>query len=59
MTEEHKIEAQPAQMSGQAGRIPFALKSQPAILHAVIQVTRKETGRVEEWTIVGTPETKE
>jgi hypothetical protein len=31
------------------------VKAQPAVLHAVIQITRKETGKVEEYTLVGTP----
>lgn len=31
------------------------IKAQPAVLHAVIQITRKATGKVEEYTITGTP----
>lgn len=31
------------------------VKAQPAVLHAVIQITRKATGKVEEYTLVGTP----
>lgn len=30
-------------------------KAEPAVVHAVIQITRKATGKVEEYTITGTP----
>lgn len=29
------------------------IKSQPAVLHMTVQVTRKETGKVEEYQLVG------
>lgn len=29
------------------------MKSQPAVLHMTVQVTRKETGKVEEYQLVG------
>ena len=51
MTQEAK--AQPAEVQGQAQRIP-AVKAQPAILTATIQVTRT-TGKVDTYTITGTP----
>lgn len=31
------------------------LKSAPAVFQAVIQITRKATGKVEEYTLTGTP----
>ena len=31
------------------------VKAQPAVLHAVIQITRKATGKVEEYTLTGVP----
>jgi len=31
------------------------LKTAPAVLQAVIQITRKATGKVEEYVITGTP----
>jgi hypothetical protein len=31
------------------------LKTQPAVFEAVIQIKRKETGKVEEYKITGTP----
>jgi hypothetical protein len=33
---------------------PNELTSQPAVLHMTVQVTRKETGKVEEYQLVGT-----
>ena len=30
--------------------------AQPAVLTMVIQITRKDTGKVEEYTLTGTPE---
>lgn len=30
------------------------MKSQPAVLHMTVQVTRKETGKVEEYQLIGT-----
>lgn len=44
-----------AVMSGQAARIPAALKAQGAIAHATIQITRAETGKVEEYELTFTP----
>lgn len=32
------------------------LETQPAVLRATIQITRKATGKVETYEIVGTPE---
>jgi hypothetical protein len=31
------------------------LDSQPAVLNMTIQITRKETGKVEEYKVIGTP----
>lgn len=31
------------------------IQAQPAVLRAVIQITRKATGKVEEYVITGTP----
>ena len=45
---------QPAEASGEAGRVP-AIKAQPAVLKATIQVTRKDTGKVDTYEITGTP----
>jgi hypothetical protein len=50
-----EIKSQPAVLLGQAQRIPAAVKAQPAVLRATIQITRAATGQVEEYTIVGTP----
>jgi hypothetical protein len=48
----------PATVQGVAGRIPAAkqleVKAAPAVLRATIQITRAETGKVEEYEIVGT-----
>jgi hypothetical protein len=50
-----------AKVSGKAGRISAAdkeaarLQAAPAALRATIHVTRKATGKVETYTIVGTP----
>lgn len=33
-------------------------KAQPAVLKAVIQIKRKDTGKVEEYTITGTSQPK-
>jgi hypothetical protein len=52
---ENEVKAQPATMSGQAQRIPAALKAQNAVMHATIHVTRKATGLTETYQIVGTP----
>lgn len=50
----NEAKAQPAQVSGQAGRTP-AVKAQPAVLKATVHITRKETGKVETYEITGTP----
>jgi hypothetical protein len=50
-----EVKAQPAALTGQAGRIPAAMKAKPAILHATIEVKRADTGKVETYTITGTP----
>lgn len=49
-----ELKASEAEMAGQAARIP-ALKAQNAIATATIQVTRAETGKVEEYTLTFTP----
>lgn len=49
------LKTEDAQMSGQAQRIPAALKAQSAIAHATIQITRAETGKVEEYELTFTP----
>ena len=53
--EENNVSAQPATVSGQAERIPAALKAQNAVLTATVQIIRAGTGKVEEYTITGTP----
>jgi hypothetical protein len=50
-----EIQSQPAVVAGDAARIPAAVKAGQAVLHAVIQITRAGTGKVEEYTITGTP----
>lgn len=61
MTETHELKAEPAAVSGQAGRISkaekdaLAIKAQPAVLRATIHVTRKATGKTETFEITGTP----
>ena len=52
---EAELKSQPAAMSGQAQRIPAALKAQNAVLHATIHITRKATGLTETYEITGTP----
>jgi hypothetical protein len=57
-----ELQANSASTSGEAARIPASAKASPAVLQATIQITRASTGKVEEYTIVGTPlqsETKE
>ena len=53
----HEVISQPAEVQGQADRIPAAQKiaAQPAVLRATITVTRAVTGKVETFDIVGTP----
>jgi len=46
----------PAEMRGEAARIPAAIKARPSVLRATIQITRAATGKVEEYQIVGVAE---
>ncbi len=50
-----ELNASEAVMAGQAARIPAALKASSAVITATIQVTRAETGKVEEYTLQMTP----
>lgn len=50
-----ELQASEAAVSGQASRIPAALKAQQAIATATIQVTRADTGKVEEYELTFTP----
>ncbi len=51
----NEIKSSDANMSGEAAVIrKIAIASQPAVIEAVIQITRKETGAVEEYRITGT-----
>lgn len=34
---------------------PQEIQAKPAVLHATIQIKRAATGKVEEYTVVGTP----
>lgn len=45
------LQAQPAQVQGQAA----VIRAQPATIRATIHVTRKATGKVDTYEIVGTP----
>jgi len=47
----NEIKANDATVSGQAERIPAALKAQQAVAHAVIHVTRKDTGKVDTYNL--------
>ena len=47
---ENNVQDEPAVIEGQAA----VIRAKPAILTAVIQVTRAATGKVEEYTITGT-----
>lgn len=47
----NEIKANDAVVSGQAERIPAALKAQQAVAHAVIHVTRKDTGKVDTYNL--------
>ena len=53
---ENDLQADDAKVAGEATRIPAALKAQDAVLKATIHVTRKATGKVETYEIVGTPD---
>lgn len=50
-----QLGAQDAQVAGQADRIPAALKAQQPVLTAQIQIIRAGTGKVENYTLTGTP----
>jgi hypothetical protein len=56
----YELRSAPALLQGEAQRISsadksaMALKAQPAILRATIQITRAATGKAEEYEIVGT-----
>jgi hypothetical protein len=51
------MNSEPANVNASAGRQPAQeVKAQPAVLRATIQITRKATGKVETYEIVGTPE---
>ncbi|HOV56824.1 MAG TPA: hypothetical protein PLN91_03015 [Rhodanobacteraceae bacterium] len=51
----NELQAPEATMSGQAARIPAALKAQPGQMTAKIQITRAATGKVEEYQLAFTP----
>ena len=51
----NKLQAPEASVSGQAARIPAALKAQSGTLTATIQITRAATGKVEEYQLEFTP----
>jgi hypothetical protein len=57
----NEAKAQPASVSGQAGRISradkeaAALAACPAQLHMTIEITRAGTGKKEVFELVGTP----
>ena len=58
----HELKAGEATMGGVAARISAEekrkaeLQAQPAVLKAEITITRAATGKVEHYTITGTPE---
>jgi hypothetical protein len=56
---ENTLKAGESKVGGDAARIPAALKAQEAVLRATIHVTRKVTGVIETFEIVGTPDKKE
>ena len=51
----NEIKASDAAVSGQAERIPAVLKAQQPVLTAQIQIIRAGTGKVENYTLTGTP----
>lgn len=51
----NEVKASDASVSGQAERIPFALKAQQSVMTAQIQITRAGTGKVEDYTLTFTP----
>lgn len=56
----HEVKAEPASVSGQAGRISkadkeAALAAQPAVLRMTVEVTRAGTGKKEVFELIGTP----
>lgn len=52
MDTDNKVEAQPAEMSGQAA----VIRAKKAIFTATVHVTRKDTGRIDTYEVVGTAE---
>lgn len=56
MSEQNEVKAQPASVSGEAQRIPAAVKAQAAVVRATIHITRKATGLTETYELVGTTE---
>jgi hypothetical protein len=55
-----QLASSPANLSCQAKRVSRAekieqIQAQPAVLRATIHITRKATGKVETYEIVGTP----
>ncbi|MBS0330806.1 MAG: hypothetical protein JSR30_13195 [Proteobacteria bacterium] len=50
-----ELKSDESQVAGQAQRVPALLKSQHAIAHATIQVTRAATGKVEEYQLTFMP----
>lgn len=55
----HEVKADPAAVSGQAGRISKAekdaLAAQSAVLRMTVEVTRAGTGKKEVFELIGTP----
>ena len=49
-----ELKAPEATMAGQAARIP-ALKAGESVVTATIQITRAQTGKVEEYNLTFTP----
>ena len=55
----NELKTSDAVVAGQAERIPAALKAQQPVLTAQIQIIRAGTGKVENYTLTGTPESDE
>lgn len=51
----HEIKSGDAVMTGQAARIPAALKASEAQMTAQVQIIRAGTGKVEDYTLTFTP----
>ena len=51
----NELQAPEASVSGQAVRIPAAMKAQESRLTATVQITRAATGKVEEYQLEFTP----